>query len=256
MVKEHIDTTESTIKIDGVVIDGVTPGSLPFPKPSRDTKDVTTMKDTVRKKGLKILDPGSASFSGIAIPGDPGQIAMKAASNDMKEHTFTIEITESGQIFEYQAYVSTDYPSEEDENTLFFNCDLEVTGGFVESTTFAAITSIEGAAADITYSPGVANSAFPAAPAAADVLTSTANTVIFKEATGIASDTVKVTAAASSYIGISYDGGKTWTKLTSGTAATISSTIWPAAGGLGKALIMVQETGKATRFVNLFIARA
>ena len=256
MVKEHIDTTESTIKIDGTVIDGVTPGSLPFPKPSRDTKDVTTMKDTVRKKGLKILDPGSASFSGIAIPGDPGQIALKAASKDAKEHTFTITIAENNQVFEYQAYVATDYPSEEDENTLYFNCDLEVTGGFVDSLTFAGITSIEGAAAGIAYSPGVANTAFPAAPSAATALTSTANTVIFKEATGITTDTVEVTAAAASYIGISYDGGKTWTTLTSGTPATISSTIWPAAGGLSKALIMVKEASKATRFVNLFIARA
>lgn len=246
MVKEHTDTTGSTIKIDGISIDGVTPGSLPFPKPTRDTKDVTTMKDTVRKKGLKILDPGSASFSGIAIPGDAGQIALKAASNDAKEHTFTIEIDESGQIFEYQAYVATDYPSEEDENTLYFNCDLEVTGGFIESITFAGITSIEGAGAGIAYSPAAANTALP----------STANDVIFLEATGIATDTVEVTAASASYIGISYDGGKNWTELTSGTAATISSTIWPAAGGLAKALLMVQEANKATRFVNLFIARA
>ncbi len=246
MAKEHIDTTDSTIKIDGTVIDGVTPGSLPFSKPSRDTKDVTTMKDTVRKKGLKILDPGSASFSMIAIPGDAGQIALKAASNDMKEHTIQITIAESGQVFEYQAYVSTFFPSEEDENTLYANCDLEVTGGFNDSTTFAGITSIEGAAAGIAYSPASANTALPAA----------SNDVIFKEATGIATDTLKVTAAVASYIGISYDGGKNWTKLTSGTAASISSAIWPAAGGLAKALLMVQEANKATRFVNLFIARA
>jgi len=246
MSKEHIDTTESTISIDGTVIDGVTPGSLPFPKPSRDTKDVTTMKDTVRKKGLKILDPGSASFSGIAIPGDPGQIALKAASNDTKEHTFQIYVPEGGLTFEYQAYVSTDYPSEEDENTLYFNCDLECTGGFVDSTTFAGITSIEGVAVGIAHSPAAANTALPA----------TANDVIFKEATGITTDTVEVTAAAASYIGISYDGGKNWTALTSGTAATISSTIWPAAGGLSKAIIKVMETDKATRFVDLFIARA
>jgi len=246
MVKEHIDTTESTIKIDGIVIDGVTPGSIPFSKPSRDTKNVTTMKDTVMKKGLKILDPGSASFAGIAIPGDAGQIALKAASNDMKEHTIQITIAESGQIFEYQAYVSTFFPSEEDDNTLFFNCDLEVTGGFNDSTTYAGITSIEGAGAGIAYSPALANTALPA----------TANDVIFEEATGILTDTIEVTAASASYIGISYDGGKNWTELTSGTAATISSTIWPAAGGLAKALIMVQEANKATRFVNLFIARA
>jgi hypothetical protein len=246
MTKEHIDTTESTVSIDGTVIDGITPGSIPFPKPSRDTKDVTTMKDTVRKKGLKILDPGSASFSGIAIPGDAGQIALKAASNDMQEHTIQISIPEASLTYEYQAYISTDFPSEEDENTLMFNCDLEVTGGFVESATFAGITSIEGAAAGIAYSPATANTA----------LAATANDVIFIEATGITSDTVEVTAAASSYIGISYDNGKTWTQLTSGTPANFLSTSWPDAGGLAKALIKVMETSKATRFVNLFIARA
>lgn len=246
MTKEHIDTTESTVSIDGTAIDGITPGSIPFSKPSRDTKEVTTMKDTVRKYGLKLLDPGEASFQGIYIPNDPGQLALKTAADGLAEHTIQINITEAGIIYEYQAFVSTFYLSEEDENTLMFNCDLRVTGGFTKATTSAAITSIEGAAVAVAYSPGTANSA----------LAATANDVIFIETTGITTDTVKVTAAAASYIGISYNNGTTWTTLTSATAATFSSTYWPAAGELAKALIKVSEASKATRFVNLFIARA
>ena len=246
MAKEHIDTTESTVSIDGTVIDGITPGSIPFPKPSRDTKDVTTMKDIVRKKGLKILDPGSASFSGIYIPGDAGQLALIAASDDLQEHTIQINIAEAGIVYEYQAYVSTSYPSEEDENTLMFNVDLEVTGGFLKTTTYAGITSIEGAAAGITYCPSTMSSA----------LASGDNDTVIKETTGITSDTIKVTAASASYIGISYDNGSTWTELTSGTAAAFSSTYWPAAGGLAKALLKVMEANKATRFVRVFVARA
>lgn len=246
MVKQHIDTTGGYVTIDGVTIEGVTPGSLPFPKPKRDTKPVTTTKDTWAKKGLKIPDPGTASFSGIKIPGDPGQIALKAASGVAEEHTFQVHIPEASLIFEYQAYVSTFYGSEEDENTLFFNVDLECTGGFVESSTLAGITSIEGAAVGITYCPSTANSA----------LSATATDVVFKETTGITTDTVEVTAADADYIGISYDGGVNWTALTSGTAAAFSSTYWPAAGGLSKAIIKVVEEDKATRFVNLFIARA
>jgi len=246
MAKEHIDTTLSTVSIDGTDIDGISPDSLPFPKPSRDTKDVTTIKDTVRRKGLKLLDPGSSSFSGIAIPGDPGQVALVAASNDMQEHTIQIVVPESGLTFEYQAYVTTDYPTQEDENTLYFNVDLEVTGGFERSATLAGITSIEGAAVAVAYSPSTANSALGA----------TVTDVIFKETTGITTDTVEVTAASASYIGISYDGGSTWSALTSGTAATFSTTYWPTAGNHAKAIIKVMEADKATRFVNLFVARA
>lgn len=248
MAKEHIDTTLSTVSIDGTDISGITPGSLPFPKPSRDTKDVTTIKDTVRRKGLKIIDPGSASFSGIAIPGDPGQIALVAASveTNPQEHTIQVAIPEAGLTFEYQAYVTTNYPSEEDENTLYFNVDLEVTGGFIRSATLAEITSIEGTAVGISHSPSTANSALGA----------TVTDVIFKETTGITTDTVEVTAAAASYIGISYDKGLTWNALTSGTGATFSTTYWPTAGNHAKAIIKVMEANKATRFVNLFVTRA
>jgi len=245
MVKEHIDTTLSTVSIDGTTIDGISPGSLPFPKPSRGTKDVTTIADIVKKKGLQILDPGTASFSGICIPGDVGQIALKAASSDMEEHTIQVTVPEAGTVFEYQAYVSTDYPSEEDENTLMFNVDLEVTGGFVEAITYAGITSIEGAGAGIAYFPALANTALP----------TTADEVVFLEANGITTDTVEVTAVDASYIGISHDGGESWTELTSGTGATFLATNWPAAGGLSTAKIMVMETDKATRFVTLLIAR-
>ncbi|MFA6768890.1 MAG: hypothetical protein WCR86_10790 [Parabacteroides sp.] len=246
MPKEHIDTTGGYVTIDGTEIDGISPGSLPFPKPSRDTKDVTTTKDTTRKKGLKILDPGSASFSGIAIPGDAGQIAIETASEDMQEHTIQVIVPEAGLVYEYQAYVSCEYPTEEDENTLTFNVDLECTGGFVRSTTYAGITSIEGAGVGITYFPSAANSA----------LSSSANDVIFHEATGITTDTIEVTASSASYIGISYNSGTSWTELTSGTPTTFSSTYWPTAGNIAKAKIMVQESNKATRFINLIVARS
>lgn len=246
MVKEHIDTTGSTVKIDGTTIEGITPGSIPFSKPSRDTKEVTTQKDTVRRYGLKLLDPGEASFQGIYIANDAGQLALKTAADGLAEHTIQIVITEAGITYEYQAFVSTFYLSEEDENTLMFNCDLRVTGGFTKATTSAAITSIEGAGAGVKHYPSTANSA----------LATTANDVLFYEANGVTTDTVEVTAAAASYLGISYDNGTTWVTLTSGTAATFSTTYYPAAGAIGKALIKVMETDKATRFVNLFVIQA
>ena len=246
MPKEHIDTTGGYVTIDGTEIDGISPGSLPFPKPSRDTKDVTTTKDTTRKKGLKILDPGSASFSGINMPGDPGQIALRTASDDMQEHTIQVIVPEAGLVYEYQAYVSCEYPSEEDENTLEFNVDLECTGGFVRSTTYAGITSIEGAGAGIAYFPSTASSA----------LDESANEVMFHEETGITTDTIEVTAASASYIGITYNNGTTWTELTSGTPVTFSTSYWPTAGNVAKAKLMVQESNKATRFVELFVLRA
>jgi hypothetical protein len=255
MVKEHIDTTEGSVSIDGTVINGISPDSIPFPKPSRGTKDVTTLKDTWQKKGVKLPDPGKASFTGMRIPGDAGQIALLAASKDGKEHVIQINIPEAGEVFTYNAFVSTDAPESKDE-TYQFSCDLEATGEPTIATTYASITSIEGAAVGITYSPASANTAFPAAPSTAYAVTSVANYVIFKETADITTDTVEVTAASASYIGLSVDGGKNWTELTSGTAATIPASIWPATGTISKALIMVTETGKATRFVDLFIARA
>lgn len=246
MAKEHIDTTLSTVSIDGTDIGGISPGSLPFPEPKRDTKDVTTIKDTVKRKGLKILDPGDTKFSGIYIPGDAGQIALYAASNDAQEHTIQITVPEAGLVFEYQAYVAADYPTEEDENTLSLNVNLEVTGGFVRSTAFAGITSIAGSGVGITHYPSTAGTA----------LGEDDNDVFMIEASGVSTDSLKVTAASSSYIGVSYNNGLTWTKLTSGTGSAIPSTVFPAAGELAKALVKVTEDGKATRFVNVTIGKA
>lgn len=246
MVKEHIDTDLSTVKIDGVAIEGIDPESIPFPKPTRDTKLVTTIKDTVKRKGLKILDPGSASLTGIRIPSDAGQVDLIAASTDGQEHTIQITVPDAALTFEYQAYVSTFYEGVRDENTLDFTVDLECTGGFVRSATYAEITSIEGAGDGIAHFPSTANSE----------LAATANDVIFLEATGITTDTVTVTAEDASYIGISYDNGSTWNELTSGTGGTFLKTSWPAAGAVSKAIIKVMESNKATRFVNLYVARA
>lgn len=250
MSKEHIDTTLSTVKIDGTEIDGITPGSLPFPKPSRDTKDVTTIKDLVRKKGLKILDPGTASFAGIAIPGDAGQILLLAASDDMQEHTIQITVPEASLVFEYQGYISTYYPSEEDENTLYFNTDIEVTGGFVRSAVYAGITSIEGAGAGVAYYPATANTAFDASG------NGIVQDIIIYEANGVTTDTIEVTAADADYIGISYNNGSTYTEMTSGTALAIPVASYPAAGALKKAVLRVAQDTKASRFVNIFITHA
>lgn len=245
MVKEHIDTTEATVSIDGTVINGISPDSIPFPKPSRGTKDVTTLKDTWQRKGVKLPDPGKASFNGNRIPGDAGQIALLAASKDGKEHVIQITIPEAGEIYTYNAFVSTDYPESKDE-TYLFTCDLEATGEPTLATTYAGITSIEGAGAGVKHYPSTANTALGAS----------VSDMIIGEANGVTTDTIEVTAAAASYLGISWDNGSTWTVLTSGTAATIPTANYPAAGGMSKALVMVQEADKATRFVNVFITQA
>lgn len=246
MTKEHIDTTGGYVLFDNKEVNGISPGSLPFPEPKRDSKDVTTTKDRVKKKGLKILDPGDAKFSGIYIPGDEGQMAIRAASDDLEEHTIQVIVPESGLTFEYQAYVSAEYPSEEDENTLTFNVNLDVTGGFKRSTDFAGITSIAGSAVGVAHYPSTANSALEASVKDVTIL----------EASGITTDGIKVTAASSSYIGVSYDNGSTWTKLTSGTGSSIPTANFPAGGGIVRALVKVMEDLKATRFVNVFIAKA
>lgn len=246
MAKEHIDTEDSIVSIDGTPIEGIDPEAIPFPKPKRDSKPVTKLGDTVKRKGSKILDPGTASFTGIRIPGDSGQIALVTAAADGQEHTIQITVPESALVFEYQTFVSTFYEGIRDENTLDYTCELDCTGGFVRSATYAGITSIEGAGVGITYFPSTANSA----------LGTTVENVIFHEANGITTDTIEVTAAAASYIGVSFDGGSTWTALTSGTASGIPTANYPAAGAVSKALIKVMETDKATRFVNLFLVRA
>ena len=80
--------------------------------------------------------------------------------------------------------------------------------------------------------------------------------MIFNVSTGTTTDKVKVTAADADYIGISYDNGTTWTKLESDVQTTFSATYWPAVGKLAHAKIKVEEADKATRFIDLYIARA
>jgi hypothetical protein len=255
-VDTHVDTYDSTVSIDGTVINGIFPDSIPFPKGKTGAKDNSTLgSGKVMRKGLKMFDPGSCTISGNKIPSDAGQIDLFSAFGDRKEHVITVNIPEAGEVYTYSAYVSTNYPDSKDD-TYIFTADLEATGPATLTTTFAAITSIAFAGAGVTYSPAVVNSAFPAAPTTSEYATSTANYAIIKEATGVTGDTITVTAAAASYIGVSYDSGATWTALTSGTPLAIPAASYPAAGTIKKAIVRVEEALKATRFVNVFIARA
>lgn len=244
-IDTHIDTFNSTVSIDGTQINGIDTSSIPFPKGKTATKDVSSLNSgVVMRKGLKMFDPGSCSLSGNIIAGDAGQIALRAAFLDRKEHIFTINIPDAGEIYTYSGYVSTNFPESKD-NTYLFSIDLEVTGQPTVSVTMATITSIVCAGAGVAYSPTNASSA----------LAATANDVIIKEATTVASDTVAVTAAASSYIGLSVSGGTTWSPLTSGVASSPAVPLG-AAGTLTMAIVRVEEELKATRFVRLYFARA
>jgi hypothetical protein len=245
-IDTHVDTYDSTVAIDGTVINGIFPDSIPFPKGKTGTKDNSTLgSGYYMKKGLKMFDPGNCTLSGNKISGDAGQIALFNAFGDRKEHVFTVTIPEAAEIYTYSAYVSTNYPDSKDD-TYIFTADLEATGPANLATTFAAITSIAFAGAGVAYSPATVPSA----------LVATDNDVIIKEATGVASDTITVTAAAASYVGVSYNGGSTWTTLTSGTPSAIPAASYPAAAMVKKALVRVEEALKATRFVNVFITRA
>lgn len=244
-IDTHIDTFNSTVSIDGTQINGIDTASIPFPKGKTATKDVSSLNSgVVIKKGLKMFDPGSCSLSGNIIAGDAGQIALRAAFQDRKEHIFTINIPDAGEIYTYTAYVSTNFPESKD-NTYLFSIDLEVTGQPTVAVTTAAITSITCAGAGVAYSPTNASSA----------LAATDNVVVIKEATGISTDTVTVTASASSYIGLSVNGGTTWATLTSGVASSTAVTLG-AAGTLTPAIVRVEEALKAARFVRLYFARA
>jgi hypothetical protein len=237
MVKLHSDTGLSTIFIDQTEILGIDPDANPFPKPTRGTKSVTTFKDTWQKKGLKMPDAGKSSFSGIRIPGDPGQIALYAASSDGKEHVITVTVPDAGEVWQYNAFVSTDFPENKDE-TYRFTCDLEVQGAPVLTTTFATITTIVTTSGVMYPTAGI-----PAGSGGRMVSYLASGTTV----------TLTVTAAAASYLGYSLDGGTTWTALTSAVAS--GSITMGAAGTTKDVVIMVSESAKATRFVNLSIVR-
>ena len=242
----HIDIYGTTVAIDGTTIHGVDPTTIPFPKGSTGSKNTSTLDDgTIMAKGAKMYDPGSADISGNIINGDSGQGKLWDAFLDRALHTITITIPLAGEVFSYSARILKFEPGQGDD-TYRWTATLDISGMATRAITFAGITSIEGAGAGITYFPSTANSA----------LASDATIVIFHEATGITTDTVEVTAADADYIGISYDDGYSWAELTSGSAATFSTSYYPAAGAIGEALIKVEEAEKATRFVKLLMARA
>jgi predicted secreted protein len=235
-VDTHVDIYEATIAIDGTTINGVFPESIPFPKGKTGTKDTSTLgSGKTQKKGLKMFDPGSCTLTGNKISGDAGQIALWAAFKDRKEHTFTITIPEAGEVYTYQAYVSTNYPDQKDE-TYTFTVDLEVTGLPDLSTTYAGITSITVSNSAVHF-PSTATSALPA----------TANDVVTTVLTAVGSVTITPVAAGSSAIYV--DG----TLTASGATKTVTL---GAANTVTVATVRVCETGKADRFVKVYIARA
>lgn len=250
-----VDTPAVTVRIDGTQIAGIDADSIPFPKGETGDVSIPTLDSgPIDVPALTMFKPGSVELNGYAVSGDAGQAALETAFSNRTKVTITVNIIPAGLVFEYPAYVKSFLPGSKDRK-FRFSASLIAAWTLTKTTTYAGITSIEGAGAGIAYSPAVANTAFPTIAANATALDiEVANTVIFK--VSASSDTVEVTAAASSYIGISYDNGANWTKLTSGTAAAIPTANYPAAGKVTKALIKVSETDKATRFVNLFIARA
>lgn len=237
-IDTHIDTFNSTVSIDGTQINGIDTASIPFPKGKTATKDVSSLNSgVVIRKGLKMFDPGSCSLSGNIIAGDAGQIALRAAFQDRKEHIFTINIPDAGEIYTYTAYVSTNFPESKD-NTYLFSIDLEVTGQPTVAVTMAAITSITTTSGTVYPTGGV--------PAGSGV------DMISYVASGT-TVTLTVTAAAASSLAYSINNGSTWITLTSAVAS--GAITLGGAGTLTPILIMVTEIAKATRFVNLNIVK-
>lgn len=243
---DHVDTIGTKVFIDGIEILGIDKDTIPIPDGDTEDKDTSVLDSgRVRRKGLGMFDPGSCEISGNKISGDLGQQALQTAFDDRELHRFQVNVIEAGEIYEYDAYVTKFNPGSEND-TYKFSSKLLASGPFTLSTTFASVTSISGSSVGISYSPSNSDTA----------IGSNDNVVIFNVSTGTTTDKVKVTAADADYIGISYDNGTTWTKLESGVQTTFSATYWPAAGKLAHAKIKVEEADKATRFIDLYIARA
>ena len=235
---EHIDTFGSTVSIDGTVIHGIDPGTVPFPKGSTGSKNTSTLDSgTVMQKGLNMYDPGTVDISGNMIPSDAGQIAMWAAFGDRKLHTFSISIPDAGEIFSYEAYVTKFEPGSE-ENTYVWTATLDVSGVASRATTYAGITSITASGAGVVQTPAVLG---------------TGNVLVVNEANGITTATLTVVAASADYIAYSLNNGSTWTAMTTGEA---SSAISLTAGVIKEVLLQVEEDEKATRFVKIIMIQA
>jgi hypothetical protein len=239
---DHKDTVMTVFKIDGIVIDGLDLDSVPVPDGDTDSKKVTTQgKGYVHRNALNMFDPGECEYSGNEIPGDPGQQALDAAFRDRSVHIFQCILTESGIVYEYPGQVAKHTPTS-DDNTAKFEGKIVATDIFTRAVSYAAVSKIEATTG--TVIPGTA----------AIAITDDTTDVVIIEPTATIKDTIKVTAATASYIAYTLDDRKTWIPLKSGTAS--ADITLGAAGTVKKAILKIEETDKATRFINVFFARS
>lgn len=237
------DTWLTVYKIDDTEINGLNLDVMPIPDGEFGNKNTSTYQTgRFARFGKNQYDAGSVDLSGINIPGDPGQQAMKAALLDDKRHIFQVILTELGVIFQYEALVTQWHPAA-DDNTATVIGKLKASGEFIETVDYASISKIE-----IT----TASTVIPATVETA--ITDATSNVVIAELTGTATETIKVTAASASYIGYSEDNGYSWTELTS--AIMSGSIALGSAGTVKRIIVRVDEENKATRFVNLYIGRA
>ena len=239
---DHKDTVLTVFKINGITVEGMDLDSIPVPDGDTDSKKVTTQgKGYVHRNALNMYDPGECEYSGNEIPGDPGQAALYAAFLSRAECVFQCVLTESGITYEYPGQVAKHTPGS-DDNTSKFNGKIVATDIFTKTVTYAGVTKIEA----------TAGTEIPTTAAAA--VTADTTDIVITEQTATTKDTIKVTAADADYIGYSLNGGRTWVPL---TTATLSSDIdFGGAGTVTKVLLKIEETDKATRFFNIFFARA
>ncbi|MFA6719452.1 MAG: hypothetical protein WCS15_10260 [Prevotella sp.] len=234
---DHKDTLLTKFRINGTEIKGLDLDSVPVPDGDSDSHKRTTQSNLyIHKKALGMYDPGECEISGIYIPGDPGQATLDTAFRNRTECTFQVDMTESGTIFQYTGNVTKFLP-ESDRNTARFTAKILATGLFESSASYAAISKVEATNGVVT--PGTAASSLDGV-----------NTIIIYGAPGEASDSIKVTAADADSISYTLDESKTWVPLSSGV---LSGEISIGSTGITAILLKVEETDKATRFVNMYL---
>lgn len=236
------DTWLTIFKIDGTDINGLSLDVLPIPDGEFGDKNTSTYQTgKYSRTGKNQYDGGTVDLSGLLIAGDAGQNRLEEALGDNKHHIFQVILTESGLIYEYDALVMQFKPDAED-NTAMFVGSLKADGPLRKTTTGASISKIEittGTVIPTTVETSVA---------------STVTDIVVNEVSATASETIKVTAATASFIGYSLDNGYSWTELTSGTMS--GGITLGAANTITRILLAVQEDDKATRFINIWVARA
>lgn len=235
----HVDTLGTVVMIDGTQIKGIDKDTIPVPEGDTDDKDVSTLDSGYcEETALGMYKPGKAKVSGNMIPGDLGQKALMDAFLDRELHTFTVTVAKAADIFTYEAYVSKFNPGS-DDSTYKFETQLIGSGPFARSTALAGLTSVAAG--------GAGAGLFPSA------VTDDTDDIFIYFPNTTASTTLTFTAAASSYLGLSSDGGTSYTTLTTGGA---SASITLTAGALVERLLKIEEIDKATRFVRVFLGRA